>query len=218
MPRLIRRLPLALLVLAISSSAHADTILFSTTYTRSTVYCCAPFATSAQLYWGVYHPEAPLNQTVPLFENQLFTEADIGATFAADSSSDPDFPYIVSLLTDGLDDGQMNFALLSPEGTGLIDGALQSEFFTGLDPRLGPDLIGYDVRRITFTIEHLAFLPTEEPDQVGTIEGRFTYAFEGEPPPPIPEPATVTLLATGLGALVLRRRVAQRRPRCAPRV
>lgn len=56
------------------------------------------------MYWGVYSPEAPLNQTVPLFENQLFTEADIGVTFVADSTSDPDFKYIVSVLTNGLDD------------------------------------------------------------------------------------------------------------------
>lgn len=211
MTRLTCPLPLALLVLALSSSAHADTILFSTTHTRSTVYCCAPFATSAQLYWGVYHPEAKLNQVVPLFENRLFTEADIGATFAADSSSDPDFAAIVSVLTDGVTVSQsLNFALLSPEGSGLVDGVSEPDFFTGLDPRLGPDLFGYDVRRITFTIEHLAFLPTDEPDQVGTIEGRFTYGFEGEPPPPIPEPTTVTLLAIGLGALALRRRAAQR--------
>jgi PEP-CTERM motif-containing protein len=209
MTRVTRHLALAVLVLALGSSARADTILFSTTYTRSTTYCCAPFATSAQLYWGVYQPEAPLNQTVPLFENQLFTAADIGVTFAADSTSDPDFPYIVSVLTNGLDDSQMNFALLSPEGTGLVDGALQSDFFAGLEPRFGPDLFGYDVRRITFTIEHLAFLPTDEPDQAGKIEGRFTYGFEGDAPP-IPEPATVTLLATGLGALAVRRRGARR--------
>ena len=206
MTQVLRRLPLTLSVLALSWSAHADTILFSTTYTRSTVYCCAPFATSAQLYWGVYSPDAlGFNQTVPLFENRLFTEADIGVTFVADSTSDPDFPYIVSVLTNGLDDSQMNFALLSPQGTGLVDGALQSDFFTGLDPRFGPDLFRYDVKRITFTIDHLAFLPTNEPDQAGAIEGRFTYGFEGEAPP-IPEPATVTLLATGLVALAVRRR------------
>jgi hypothetical protein len=55
MTRLTGRLPLAVLVLALSASAR----LFSATHTRSTVYCCVPFATSAQLYWGVYHPEAP---------------------------------------------------------------------------------------------------------------------------------------------------------------
>jgi hypothetical protein len=209
MTRLAFRVPLALLLLSLSSSARADTILFSTTVTRSGAYCCAPFATSAQLYWGVYHPDAGLNQTVALFENRLFTEADIGVTFAADSSSDPDFAHIVSILTNGVDDQQMNFALLTPEGTGLVDSALQSDFFTGLDPRLGPDLFGYTVTRITFTIDRLRFLPTDDPDQVGTIEGRFTYGFEGEPPP-IPEPATATLLATGLAWLAVRRRRARR--------
>jgi hypothetical protein len=184
--------------------------LFSTTVTRSGEYCCAPFATSAQLYWGVYSPAAEhFNQTFPLFENRLFTVADIGTTFVADSTSDPDFAYIVSVLTNGIDDNQMNFALLTPQGTGLVDSALQSDFFAGLQPKFGPDLFGYDVRRITFTIDDLAFLPAADPNLVGTIAGRFTYGFEGEPAPPIPEPVTATLLGAGLGALALRRRVRQ---------
>jgi hypothetical protein len=147
-----------------------------------------------------------VQQTVPLFENRLFTEADIGHTFTADSASDPDFPFIVSVLTNGADD-QMNFALLTPQGTGLIDSALESDFFTGLNPRLGPDMFGYHVRRITLTIDDLAFLPATDPDLAGRIEGRFTYGFEGEFAA-TPEPATVTLLATALGALALRRRAA----------
>ena len=180
MTGLVRRLPLAVLVLAVSSSARADTILFSTTETRSSAYDGVPFATSALLYWGVYKADGVLNQMAPLFENRLFTEADIGATFAADSTSDPDFAYIVSVLTNGHEDNGLKFATLSPEGTGDIVGESESDFFAGLGPRLGTDLFGYDVRRITFTIDHLAFLPpvpSDSPNIVGNIEGRFTLRF-----------------------------------------
>ena len=200
-----RRLPFALLVLALSSSARADTILFVTTVTRGPIgYCCTPLP-PWRLYWGVYQPEAPLQQVVPLFEDRLFTEADIGDTFAADSTSDPDFADVASLLTNG-EDNQMSFALGGSEG-GVILGQSESDFFTGLDPRLGVDLFGYEVTRITFRIDHLAFLPDVDSSRegAGDIEGRFTYGFEGEPPPPIPEPATLALVGSGVLGLAAKR-------------
>ncbi len=202
-----RRVVLALTLsfVLVGSSARADPFFFSRTLEAGIGYCCAPFPTSVEIPLGIYRIGPGLLS--PVFDALPLTPVDIGATFFASAASDPDFLTLVSVLTNGVNDS-IGLALRAhPGAAGGINAPDELTFFEGLTPvRSGPDLAGYQVSRITLTIHDLRFSPFVDPEAGGgTIYARYTYGFEGEAPP-IPEPATVSLLATGLVALAVRRR------------
>ncbi len=137
-----------------------------------------------------------------LFEDILVGMSDVGSTFVASSSSDPDFTRFVSIFTNGTDDG-LSFYAGFGGGFSFGEARLESSWL-GDQVTEEPDLSGYVIEQITLTVNSLALdSPGTNPNRDGIwtdISADCTFTFYG-----IPEPSPLILLALGSSPLSRRR-------------
>ncbi len=143
----------------------------------------------------------------PLFEDFVLDgpfPRDIDDTVSA--ANEPDFSEFVALLTDGINQG---IVVMQWTGSGPGAGGGGGEELFDLEfhvPRFGADLTGYNIDHITQILTVDAQSPGSDPFGEGiwtdwSVVGE--YQFFGSV---IPEPATLTFLATGASLLKRTRR------------
>jgi hypothetical protein len=154
--------------------------------------------------------EHTFNSGLRLFESTLFTTADIGTTVYTDAASDPDFTTFVGYLTNGASDtfGRWEYFNGGPGGGG--SGGPESMTFGSVPGGNGIDLAGFTIDRIGLRLDALTLnSPGSNPNHNGIwtdVSGSYTLLFQEDVPDPVPEPATLSLVATGLAMAVRRRR------------
>ncbi len=132
-----------------------------------------------------------------LFEAMVFDLDDVGQTFTLTAADDPDFAAIVAMLTDGIDNphyfSRVHIRRKTDTTTGTAFVLPESQFFDTLAVP-GPDLQGLAVASIGLTIDSIR-MATAGSINFGTFTRQArvdaTLTVNG----PIPEPATLTLLA-----------------------
>jgi len=128
-----------------------------------------------------------------------FRPGDVGSRVVANVGSDPDFPAFVALLTNNRPDEMLFLYTIPPGGPENFSGFGRSALDTALFPI---DWRSYRVTGLSFHLTEFTFDPSS-PTNIGGI----TYYFErlagdlevmGNAIAPTPEPATLTILATGV--------------------
>jgi hypothetical protein len=175
--------------LATASLAASDSFYYSHPITELSF---------APAYFGAFPPSNP-PVLVKLFENRQFTASDVGKTFSADFSDDANFGSFVAKLTDGVNDYAGWAGAIGPypdvkyygmEGFGLW------KFAPGIQ---GPDLHGYSIGRVDYTIDALRFDSVEVPPfgpNAWTFIDSETFnvtiaVYEAPQLSPVPEPTTI---------------------------
>ena len=140
---------------------------------------------------------------VQLFSEHVLTAADIGTTFVADASNDPDFAEVARQLTNGVGN-YIETQFASSGGIGGVGYPHEGVLF-GLST---PDLAGSTITAFTFRLDSLSSAPFDARFDMQTMTGVLSAIGTGEadPPSPTPEPASLLLLGTGAAALVARAR------------
>lgn len=122
--------------------------------------------------------------------------AEIGQTFEMSSKNKAAF---IARLTDGIDD------MLYIDLAGF--GQLESQWFAGIPGLSGPDLMGFDITRIEFRLDHISFdAPGSDPNGNGQwtdFRVSLTFNFHGVAPQQIEVPGPGGLGLLGLGLLGL---------------
>jgi hypothetical protein len=140
-----------------------------------------------------------------LFENVAVDTSDIGATFFADASNDPDFPTVAALLTNGSTLDNVNIATGSSQGA-LIGFNNRSEAtWAGISRA---DFSGYQITSIGLHFDNVMFI---SPGRDLNHDGKWTdYGIQRELfIYGVPEPTAPILCAVAFTIAACRRR---RRP------
>jgi hypothetical protein len=157
--------------------------------------------------WFVAIPGLALTPTPELF-NLPLTEADVGRTFRVTAASDPDFASAAATLVNArADDVKV--------GLRFADGLWVPNFFSELSFGVRPDFAGSTITAMTFQLHGLDVTENAATNSRG-VRLHFTLAVEGMPgTAATPEPASMLLMATGIAAGVIRRRLSFARRRSA---
>jgi hypothetical protein len=154
---------------------------------------------------------APTNG-VTLFDDLLVTPANVGLTYDATSTSDPNFPEVAVRVTDGLN--QFVKVMLTENQVGGLSeqrGWPENFFFGHVAPLAPPDLLGMQVDRVSLHIDSFTFVSTPSGGgpsallaQPLTSEQQFDLVFTLSVFSAVPEPATCWLLLAGLVTMGLK--------------
>jgi hypothetical protein len=129
-----------------------------------------------------------------LFEEHPITGANVGSTFVANAGNDPQFAEIARKLTNGLPSYAEYLVGVAPRSGGGIGYGSEAALF-----QLGPKAIDFRGATITaLTLRVVSFGPSAQFPGWTELGTRLSVLGEGTfDPAPVPEPATLTLLATG---------------------
>jgi hypothetical protein len=142
-----------------------------------------------------------------LFTEHPITSASVGTTFVADRSNDPQFAEIARKMTNGrhsYTEVLFGAAPMSGGGTGWGSEAQMYQ--------LGPaaiDFRGATITALTLRVDAFDVSPSTDWPGMNTFSfaGRLSVLGEGVfDPAPVPEPATLTLLTTGVVGIYAARR------------
>jgi hypothetical protein len=193
--KLLRSVPAAL-ALACAATAQADQQLLGS-FDLTTLGGLYP-ATEPHLQVLLVHDDDVLPyDPVELSDGAFWEDGQTGVVdFTA--STHPVFDELAARLTDGLDE-LLYVLVLGPDGGGA---AVHYESYWGFG---APDLVGNRVDLIRWSVDDLSIELDVDPvlGDYYAYELTTAYEFWGEP---IPEPATLTLLAVGALTLVGQRR------------
>ncbi len=149
---------------------------------------------------------------VTLFDDLVVTPANVGSTYDATSTSDPNFPEVAVRITDGLN--QFIKVMLTENQLGGLSeqrGWPENFFFGHVAPLAPPDLLGMQVDRVSLHIDSFTFSssppgggPSALVAEPLTSGQQFDLVFTLSVYSAVPEPAACWLLFTGLVALGLR--------------
>ena len=194
--------------LLVASGAHADTIA---SYTRHFSFeNAASVGMSTGMRFDLFFKNSPpgvsgwgterqflFGGTSDLTAGLVLTEDDVGRTFVADASA-PGFAWAAGLLTNGAQDTIGWIMGAAPASTAFLWDVEDYWFFDVMAEfdGPGPDLIGFDVTAITFTVVSLDLHLSTWMTAVGDIQIDFIGT-------PVPEPESNLLCLVALGTLLV---------------
>ena len=165
----IRHLLAIAFFLSLASIARADLIIAPTFQREALVFQPADsiWIEFTKDHFGYSDPVKPLF-------NRVFSPADVGKTFVADSST-PYFLDNIALATDGVND-RVGFPNTVPYEAVFFFGAPHTPFYMGK-----PDLKGFTIDRVTLHVDEMIFQSNKLLDQPDLLYYTFkvTVAFEG---------------------------------------
>jgi hypothetical protein len=141
--------------------------------------------------------------SVQLFSDRTISAASVGTTLVANGGNDADFPEIARQMTNGR--GNYIEWIFGPSagGGGGVGAASEGALFNL--PAGIPDFRGFVLNSLTLRVD--AFSSGPDPNEPGfarhSFQGRLAVVGTGAfDPSPVPEPATLTLVTTGVFGLV----------------
>ena len=107
-----------------------------------------------------------------VFEDKVLTPASEGTTIPFFEEDDIEFPQLVALLTNGVDD-ILRVRLTRDTGTGVVGSFPESHYQLAVAERFGPDLQGYTITRFELHVVDLRFdSPGSDPSSDGNWQDR----------------------------------------------
>ena len=107
-----------------------------------------------------------------VFEDDYLTPASEGTTILCFEEDDIEFPQLVALLTNGVDD-ILRVRLTRDTGSGLVGLLPESQYQLAVAERFGPDLQGYAITRFELHVVELRFeSPGRDPNSDGNWQDR----------------------------------------------